>query len=191
MATSLVFIDGTNLDHRLWDFFGRDDVDFIKFFAKISQGTQLQHVHYCSAPYLRAGNQAKYAKQTSDFNFLRTQSNVTLHLGRFQPRPVTCRKCNHQYKSYTEKGTDILVATLFVDAAFHKRADRLILVSNDNDFWSAIRLGRQHGVEVHTAFTINPNESTRDQLKRLSVLRRDAHRYLMLDHAFMEDCWRI
>lgn len=191
MATSLVFIDGTNLDHRLRDFFGRDDVDFIKFFAKVSQGTQLQHVHYCSAPYFRARDQAKYAKQTSDFNFLRSQSNVTLHLGRFQRRSVTCWKCDYRYESYKEKGTDIIVATLFVNAAFHKKVDRLILVSNDNDFWPAIQLGRQHGVEVYTAVVINPNESRRDQLNKLRVLNRDAHYCITLDYAFMQGCWRV
>lgn len=190
MGTSIIFIDGTNLDHRLWDFFGRVDVDFPKFFAKISDGTQLNHVHYCSAPYSRYGNQDKRAKQASDFNFLRTQSNVTLHLGRFQLRPVTCRKCNHRYKTYKEKGTDILVATRFVDAAFHKRADRLILISNDNDFWPALELARQHGVEVYAAFVIGPDRSIEDQLKTLSPLRQQSHGYLMVDDAFMRDCWR-
>ena len=191
MASSIIFIDGTNLDHRLWDFFGRDDVHFLKFFAKISDGTQLDRVHYCTAPYSRYGNQAKRAKQTADFNFLRRQSNVTLHLGRFQQRPVTCLNCNHQYQSFKEKGTDILVATRFVDAAFHKRADRLILVSNDNDFWPALELARQHGVEIYTAFVVDPDRPTGDQLQRLSPLRQQAHGYLTVDDAFMQDCWRV
>lgn len=190
MASSIIFIDGTNLDARLLDFFGRNDVDFKKFFAKISQGTQLQHVHYCSAPYVRARNKNKYAKQMADFNFLRSRSNVTLHLGRFQLRPVTCRECNHRYNTYKEKGTDILVATRFVDAAFHKRADRLILISNDNDFWPALELARQHGVEIYTAFVIDPDRPTGDQLQRLSPLRQQAHGYLTVDDAFMQDCWR-
>ncbi len=104
---SLLFVDGTNLDHRLRAAFGRDDVDFPAFFAAVTIGTVLQRVHYFSAPYIRAANPANYKKQTADFNFLRTQSNVMLHLGRHQPRPVKCHSCNRRYTSYTEKRTDI------------------------------------------------------------------------------------
>ena len=189
-ATSLLFVDGTNLDHRLRAAFGRDDVHFSKFFAALSQGTQLKQVHYCSAPYVRTGNQAKYAKQTADFNFLRTLPYVTIHLGRHQPRSITCRSCNHQYVSYTEKGTDIYAAALLVHAACHREADRLILVTSDNDFWPAVQQCHQEGVDIHIAFVIDPKESARDQLKRLSILRKHASRYVMLNQAFMAGCWR-
>jgi uncharacterized LabA/DUF88 family protein len=188
--TSLLFVDGTNLDHRLRAAFARDDVDFPAFFAAVTVGTDLQHVHYFSAPYIRSANPVSYKKQTADFNFLRTQRNVTLHLGRHQPRPVKCRSCNHRYTSYTEKGTDIFAAAKLVHAACHKEADRLILVTNDNDFWPALQLCRSNGVSVHVAFVINPNERVRDQLNRLSVLRKNTDRYRMLDKVLMDGCWR-
>ena len=122
--------------------------------------------------------------------FLRSQQNVTLYLGRHQPRPVKCRSCNHRYTSYIEKGTDIFAAAKLVYAACHKEADRLILVTNDNDFWPAVLLCRNSGLTVHVAFVTDPNESTRDQLNRVSVLRKQADRYLKLDEALMDTCWR-
>lgn len=190
MATSMIFVDGTNLDARFLEFFGRDDVDFPKFFAKVSDGTQLQRVHYCAAPYIQARDPAKYARQVSVFNFLRTQSNVTLYFGRFHLRPFFCWKCKNRLDVPKEKGTDILVASRLLEAAFHKRADRLILPSNDNDYWPAIRMGREHGVEMFTAVVIDPNRPTGRQLQKLLPLRKEAHGTLMLDQAFMHDCWR-
>ena len=186
----MLFIDGTNLDHRLRAAFNRDDIDFTKFFAALAQGTTLIHTHYFSAPYVRAGNQARYAKQTADFNYLRTLPNVTLCLGRHQPRVVTCRSCNHQYTSYAEKGTDIYTAAKLVHAACHKLADLLILVTGDNDFWPSVRIARDDGATVHVAFVISPGEPLHDQLTRLTQLRQYAHRYIKLDQAFVANCWR-
>lgn len=90
LPTSLLFVDGTNLDHRCLQAFGRDDVDFEKLFA---------------APYNRASDERRYRKQTGDFNQLRKMPDVTLKLGRHQARQVECLNCGHRYTTRVEKGT--------------------------------------------------------------------------------------
>ena len=40
LPTSLLFIDGTNLDHRLSEGIDTRDVDYTKLFAALSRGTQ-------------------------------------------------------------------------------------------------------------------------------------------------------
>lgn len=189
VPTSLLFIDGTNLDHRAREAFSRDDIDFPKLFAELATGTNLLHTHYFTAPY-RTDNTGKYAKQMSDFNILKKLPNVTLKLGRHQPRIVECKNCNHTYTTYVEKGTDVAVASALVHAACHKKAGRLILFTGDNDFWPAVRMARDEGAHVEVAFVIKPFEELRDQLNLVSMLRYNATRYIKLDEQFMAKCWR-
>lgn len=188
--TSLLFVDGTSLDHRLREAFSRDDVHFIRLFDALTHGTRLQHVHYCSAPYIRQRGPARYGKQMGDFNFLGTQANVTLHLGYHRTRTRTCRKCGKEHKTYTEKATDVMVATLLVTAACHRQADRLILVSNDNDFWPAIKTCREEGVEVDLAFVVAPGEPNEKEFHKVGQLMKHSRRYAIIDQGFMSSCWR-
>lgn len=189
--TSLLFVDGTNIDHRLWESFGRSDVHLGKFFEQVTAGTDLQHIHFCTAPYHRPpGRASLYKKQQGDLNFLRTRPDVTIHLGRHQPRTVTCRSCNHAYTTHSEKGTDTFVASKLVQAACDGSVDRLFLVSGDNDFWPAVQICQEEGAEVHVAFVISPNEPEQLQLNRVAQLRRYARTSIKLDAAFMATCWR-
>jgi len=188
--TSLLFVDGTNLDHRCLEAFGRDDIDFDKLFAALTGGTQLLHTHYFTAPYNRTSDERRYRKQTGDFNQLRKIPGVTLHLGRHQARQVECYKCGHRYTAYTEKGTGVGAAAKLVQAACHRKADRLILVSGDNDFWPALEIGRAEGVWCEVAFVIGPAESAFHKLNEVANLRNACKRYHKLDQEFMAGCWR-
>lgn len=189
--TSLLFVDGTNVDHRLWEAFGRSDVHLGRLFGAITAGTNLQHVHFCTAPYHRPpGRASLYKKQQGDLNFLRTRQDVTIHLGRHQPRTIECRSCNHAYTTYSEKGTDTFVASKLVQAACDGTVDRLYLLSGDNDFWPAVQICQEEDAEVHVAFVISPKELEQTQLNRVRQLRRYARGEVKLDAAFMAGCWR-
>ncbi len=189
-STSLLFVDGTNLDYRCLEAFGRDDIDFDLLFAALTAGTRLLHTHYFTAPYIRMSDERRYRKQTGDFNQLRKMPNVTLHLGRHQVRQVECYKCGHRYIAYTEKGTDVGAAARLVQAACHKEAGRLILVSGDNDFWPALEIGRAEGAWCEVAFVIGPAESAFRKLNEVANLRNTCKRYVKLDQQFMSGCWR-
>ena len=94
------------------------------------------------------------------------------------------------YTAYSEKGTDTFAAAKLVQAACKHTADRLYLVTGDNDFWPAVQLCQEEGIEVDVAFFIDPNQPQRLQLNRVAQLRRYATRYVKLDQAFMAGCWR-
>src|SRR5947207_2298190 len=77
-ACSILFVDGTNLGHRLVDAFGREDVDYVKFFAALTAGTKLLRTHYCTAPMIQTVDPKRYARQVAALNVLRTMPDVEL-----------------------------------------------------------------------------------------------------------------
>ena len=186
---SLIFVDGTNLDHRLLEAFGRNDVHFDRFFRALSNGTSLVQVYYCTAPYFKSAGPKKYAKQMADLNALRSMMDVTVDLGRYKKRSTTCRKCSNEYPTFSEKGTDVYVASRMVRAACHKHAERLVLVSNDNDYWPAVETCRQEGAEVVVAIVVDP-VNRKASLQKIARLRSASSSTVEIDGKFIGPCWR-
>src|SRR5439155_3288098 len=105
VPTSILVIDGTNIENRCREAFNREDIDFRAFFAKVAAGTRLLQTHYFTAAYSRRGDQRRLADQSGRFNVIRSMADTSLHLGRHQEREVRCRECGHTYIAYAEKGT--------------------------------------------------------------------------------------
>jgi hypothetical protein len=66
-----------------------------------------------------------------------------------------------------------------------KRADRLILVANDNDFLPAIRLSREVGAHVIFAYVVANHSDHRD----VRIMREAATEIVVIDHDFMDGMW--
>ncbi len=65
---------------------------------------------------------------------LRTLDKVSIILGKFQNREVTCRAdCRLKYLVPEEKKTDVNIAVELLSDAFKDRCDSIILVSGDSD----------------------------------------------------------
>lgn len=187
--TSILFVDGTNLDHRLTEI-GEQDVDFARFFQAVASGTNLLHTHYFTAPYVSSPNERKQrmrARQARTFNALaKLKDCVSIHKnGRYQPRPSTCRHCRRSVTEYTEKGTDVHVATQLVRSAALREADELILVSNDNDYVPAFQICNELQAKVVLAYVMSRSDSHRT----INQLSRLAHRTIAINHKFMESLW--
>jgi len=190
LPTSILIIDGTNIEARCREGFGRDDIDFRRFFAKVAAATRLLHTHYFTAPFSRRSDPQRLAEQSGRFNVLKAMPNTTLHLGRYQAREVRCRECGHVYTGFTEKGTDVAAAVSLIDAAIRRRAEQLFLLAGDNDYLPAVRLARAEGVKVIVGSVISPHEHKHGQLMAIADLRHNCDRYFEIDQGFMDDCWR-
>lgn len=191
MPSSLLIVDGTNIESRCRESFGRDDIDFVKFFAKVTSGTQLLHTHYFTAPYSRRSDPKKLAEQSGRFNVLRAMPSTTLYLGRHQAREIRCNECGHRYTAYAEKGTDVAAAIRLVLAAHQKEADRYYLLAGDNDYRPAMEFARSLGAKVFLGSVIDPAVGEYGQLMAIADLRHNCDGYLKIDQAFMDGCWRI
>lgn len=183
-------MDGTNIESRCREAFGREDIDFRLFFAKVATGTRLLHTHYFTAPLSRKSDPKRVAEQSGRFNALKSMAGTTLYLGRHQAREVSCRNCGFTYTTYAEKGTDVAAAIQLVDCAAGKRADLLFLLAGDNDYLPALKWVRSAGAKVVVGSVISPLESTHGQLMAISDLRHNCERYFQIDTVFMSNCWR-
>jgi uncharacterized LabA/DUF88 family protein len=188
LPTSMLFIDGTNLDHRLSEGIDTRDVDYTKLFATLSRGTQLLHTYFCTADYVQSQdphrNEMRQRQQRA-LNRLGRMANVTVPKGQHRVRDSACRHCRGKLVTHVEKGTDVRAATLCVHAACMKRADRLILVANDNDFLPAIELSRDVGAHVTFAYVVASHSDHRD----VRIMREAATEVLVIDSAFMDGIW--
>lgn len=190
LPTSILIIDGTNIENRCREAFGREDIDFRIFFAKVAAGTRILHTNYFTAPLSRRSDPKRLAEQSGRFNVLKAMPNTSLHLGRHQAREVRCRECGHTYTAYAEKGTDVAAAVCLIDCAIRKRAEQLFLLAGDNDYLPALRLARAERAKVIVGSVISPSEHKHGQLMAVADLRHNCDRYLEIDQAFMSDCWR-
>jgi uncharacterized LabA/DUF88 family protein len=183
----MIFVDGTHVDHRCQDAFNRKDVDFGKFFAKLSQGTTLIGVVYCTAPYLFRDHQKH---QQGVLNRLRGMPNVTVYLGRHMKREFRCRNCDHLHQDPTEKGTDVAVASHLVQAACSKLAQQVILVAGDNDYWPALEIAKGAKAHCQFAYFVGPDDSLMQKHNEVAMLRKYSTRpAIVLNDAYMADCW--
>ena len=138
-------MDGTNIERRCYEAFGRVDFDFSLLFGKVTRGTRLEHAHYFTAALSRTAPAQEIAAQSGRFNVLNAMPQVTLHLGRYQPRTTTCRLCHCQFPVFVEKGTDVAAGVMLVECAIRRRAEVIFLLAGDNDYLPALRLHSRKG----------------------------------------------
>lgn len=185
----MLFIDGTNLDHRLEEGVGSLDIDFPKFFKALASGTQLLHTHYFTAPYISSRGEKQIrmrSRQSRTFNILDRMADVTLHKGgRYQLRDGKCHNCKHQFQDYEEKGTDVHAATMLVMSACKAAADTFIFLSNDNDYAPAFEICAGLGAKVILAYVSSNDYAYRT----VGQLRRHSKGQVIIDKAFMQNLW--
>jgi uncharacterized LabA/DUF88 family protein len=173
----MVFVDATHVDHRCEEGFGRNDIDFVKFFAKLTQGTICKGIVYCYAEYLF---EERRRPQTGALNRVKKIPGLKTYAGRHMRRgrdaPV-------------EKGTDVAVASHLVQAACMKMADQLILVAGDNDYWPALEVAKEVGAFCKVAYFVGAHESDQKVFYQVQMLRNFCRGFVKLDQAFMADVW--
>lgn len=185
LPTSMVFVDGTNLDLRCVQCFSRNDIDFQKFFSILTAGTDLRDVYYFTADYK---NEADRRNQQGVLNRLK-KMGVKVKLGRHLPRTVTCKSCGERWTTYSEKGTDVGTAVSLVQAALMKSADRLFLVAGDNDYVPAMEMAKVAGRAPCLGFVVGPHENKQRKWLEIANMRHNSSSQVVLDDAFMSKCW--
>lgn len=191
MPTATLVIDGTNLDHQLWESFHRSDVDFTRFFAKLAGRFDLRHVHYCTANYIQSIDRDRYARQRAAIVYLSGRKDlVTMHFGKHKHREHRCQGCRRVFSHYHEKGTDVAAATNLVSTVLRKEVDRVVLVSNDTDYEPAIRACVGSSCSLALGYVVNPCKPLNQQRYPLDQMRKLVQDVIEIDVDWIEECWR-
>ncbi len=163
-----VFIDGSNLFHCLKEEFGRLDLNFDLFVAKLVGGRRLIRTYYFAAPPRPDLDAEAIKKQQRFLDALRSKDYFQVRLGRL---------IKHEGK-YHEKGVDVLLAVEMIQLA--PTYDTAILVSGDGDLVAPVGAVQRLGKHVENAST--PSTLARE-------LRQECDKGITLDEAFLAGCW--
>jgi uncharacterized LabA/DUF88 family protein len=151
MKKSFVFIDGSNLYHRIKSVaehflretgqkYGTVDFDFRGFCNSFKGDTDLQEIHYYVGQVTRLRNGASedvekseqmYAAQQRLAGYLQKE-NIPIHYGKLlrEPNPSGI---------YHEKGVDVRIAVEMIRFARQAKYDVAYLLSSDSDLISAVQ----------------------------------------------------
>jgi hypothetical protein len=166
----MIFMDGTNFDRRVFEAYGVKQIDHAMLWSLLTNGTHLDVVHYCYAYLIRQREQERYSMQRRQLESIKKMPNVRCHEGQHRSRGVKCGVCRKEYDIYVEKGTDVNLSSRLVHAACHKAANRMYVITSDNDFVPAMQIAVSEGVDVRCCSVIDPSASHAVQLARLGSL---------------------
>jgi len=65
---------------------------------------------------------------------------LEIHYGRFLAKQRQCRKCGRVHNLFEEKKTDVNIACHMLNDAFHRKHDRIYIVSGDSDLVPAVHM---------------------------------------------------
>lgn len=137
-----VFIDGSNLHHRLQECGWPARVDIRRFAERLAGGRTVAEVFYYNVPPPRTHRPDRIAVQRAYYARIESGGGVVFRLGHLQERRVDDRVL------FEEKGVDVTIAIDMLTGAFENRYDTAILVSSDGDFAPLVREVQRRGNRV-------------------------------------------
>ena len=170
----IVFIDGSNLFHRLREHHQRTDLDSGGFVTKLSGVRRLLRTYYYGAMLDQTREPDRYRGQQRFYANLERIPRFEMRLGQlvYPPSPGA--------PPY-EKGVDVKLATDMLLHASRGNYEVAILVSGDTDFVDVIQGVKDLGKNVEIAL-FDPRGS--------QALRQVADEVIELNAEFLSGCWR-
>jgi len=140
---------------------------------------KLAGVHYFSAlaHHLQATHPGLTARHQLYVRVLK-ETGVSVELGRFKKRPITCHACRKTIKCHEEKETDVAVASKLFEILALDLADRVVLMTGDTDLAPAVRTVKKlyPDKEVCFAFPWNRKQAELEALVTTSIsITREAY----------------
>lgn len=140
-----IFIDGSNLYHSLKNNFGRSNINFTEFTARLCGPRWLMRTYYYNILQDQFQWPTGYLEQQEFIDVLRKTPYFEVKLGTTkvaQGQPV-------------ERGIDIMLATDMLNLAWKNAYDVAVLVSGDSDFAYAMQSIKNMGKQVEIAYFEN------------------------------------
>lgn len=137
----IVYVDGFNLYHGLHDAFGRSRLwlDAVALARSLRPRSHLVQVKYFTAAVLDEPEALSRQETYQKALLAQNPGLVTVVPGRYQSKPIQCRKCGHTYTHYEEKETDVNIAVALVADTLSHRCTDAVIISADSDLAPAVR----------------------------------------------------
>ena len=150
--TTNVYVDGFNLYYGCLRGTPFRWLDIAKLCALILPHHQINRIRYFTAlADTRHDDLQRHQRHLAYLRALRTLPNLTIHYGFFLRRNVVMRLANPApggpdtvlVSKPEEKGTDVNLASYLLLDAFDGDCDTVVVISNDSDLATPMRLARE------------------------------------------------
>lgn len=126
-------------------------------------------IRYCTARVsARPGDPSKPQRQEVFLRALRTIPGLTIHFGQFRTRSVRLRLTGQNQSVWVdrteEKGSDVNLASYLLWDGFNGMYETAVLITNDSDLETPVRLVRQE-LKLHVGI-LNPHPTHSCSLKQ-------------------------
>jgi uncharacterized LabA/DUF88 family protein len=159
-----VYVDGLNFYNGLkaagWKKYYW--LDLVSFFSKLLKPYQtLQGIDYFSCI---PSEKSKETRQNQFFLANKIDPRFKVHLGTLQKTIVKCNQCRSSRFNFTEKESDVRMASRMIADVVNNKCDMSILVSGDRDFIPSIETIHELRSN-HKVFVFMPPYRTSPYLK--------------------------
>ncbi len=178
---TMLYVDGFNF------YFGMKENNNQRFFwldvhalgkALLREGEVLVAAKYFTSRVSKPSD--KVHRQSNYIDAIKTTPAIVIE-GKFQAKPVACKKCGHSWQAADEKMTDVNIATEMLVDAFGNQFDKTILVSGDADLVPPIRAIRAAFPDKAIVVAFPPRRSTAE-------LKSVANGFLFVNHQHLAKC---
>lgn len=181
----IIFIDGSNLFHSLWECYRTHILDIQELAVKLCcVNRELRQIRYYYSPFIKQINSHMYTIQQKYIETIKNHNNVYISEGKYVKKPILLKretmekiKANINAEdlwTYIEKGIDVKIAVDMITLAFKNAYDVAILVSGDSDFVPVINQLKELKKAVQVAMFMNDNRKSYDLKENSkSIIRLD------------------
>lgn len=170
MAKVRVYVDGFNLYYRALRRTPYRWLDLEALCRGLLPGDSIEAIRYFTATVgARPGDPGKPQRQQIFFRALRTIPQLSIHLGQFRTRSARMPLTGIMPPQFVwvdrteEKGSDVNLACHMLADGFKGLYETAVVISNDSDLLTAVRLVREEGRAVGV---LNPSENDGHSLKQ-------------------------
>jgi len=182
----ILFVDGSNLFHSLWECYKTHILDIQELASKLCNlNRELKQIRYYYSPFIMGINPRMYRIQQKYIEKIKNYANVYISEGKYVRKPILLKKetmnkikpyiTRDELWTYIEKGVDVKIAVDMIALGIANAYDTAILVSGDGDFVPVINKLKELKKIVQVAMIMNDNRKSYD-------LKEHAKSIINLEH---------
>lgn len=138
---TIVYFDNSNIFHGQRDAGWR--IDATKLQAHLEKRGDIWQVYFFAA----VSDPPRYS-QTAFYRRLKDTLHWETVIFLLGNKTLRCKKCNRAWRTLTEKGVDVAIATKMLTHAINRAFETAILVSGDKDYLETVRAVKNMGLRV-------------------------------------------
>jgi len=138
---TIVYFDNSNIFHGQHDAGWR--IDPAKLQAYLEKSGDIWQVYFFAA----VSDPPRYS-QTAFYRRLKDILHWETVIFPLGSKTIKCKKCNGRWRTSTEKGVDVAIATKMLTHAINRAFETAILVSGDKDYLETVRTVKNMGLRV-------------------------------------------